>query len=858
LIQSSILLNIFTFLYLNKILFFKVNKCDTDNRSALHVAVYMGHMDLVSILLANGALVNQQDSFGRGILSTVLFSTVSNSQLQLNITQTLIKHNADLNQCDNEQKTPLILAVLENNISFIDLLIQNNADMDAIDSDGHTAITYAVKHNYSHLVDFLLTQNAATHILDREGRSILSLACSVGAKESLRLLMDRGLDEMHRDNFGWTPLHEAAYAGYLDIAEMLLSYGSEIDACDNDGKTSLYYACQQGNLDIVKLLVNNYLPANVNLKSHQGQTPFRVACIENKLAVCEFLLKETRTVEINYLDADGRTTLYCLVCSNEKTNSELIRLLLDHGASANTVDTDGRTCLHVAAALGDLDTFCLLLKYQSNLEAVDNNGSTPLLTAAWNDRLSIIKYLLDEQVCRIDHQDNQGATALSIACQKGNQDIVQELLQHGAQIYASSRNPIKLAHQSGFQDIVRLLQQWSAISYNTNHQPEEAEEIKKVCVPRNSKSVESFRLSTSKQARFKNEKFVQSFTNRCVATPTTFSSYIKCSSNEARNSSLSCRLPTSISASPGTYYNAYAKVEELNHLHNQRFTCNKMNTLNESSVTLADKSDELKSSRFKLVKEKLLRKPSVLKNSESPTTPGNKSVASFRMFISSFNGNSGSEQPRCSQNLPLSASASKLKTSKSTSNNTFMQMIRKKLRFLKSPTNSNYNYSHQNENENIVVNGQMHRSITDTIADHAIADATLTNSISFINKKTNKQPPVVEDDVAHIFNRNSLNDCLNPRCSFRECDPAVIPSNKKPTLNGSNYGSYMLINNNISAKKNTIINSIGGTSSSSSSSNTSNADYCNKINNQNLNTQINQPKRPNCLPLNYFKKETSI
>ena len=303
-------------------------------------------------------------------------------------------------------------------------------------------------------------------------------------------------------------------------------------------------------------------------------------------------------------------------------------------------------------------------------------------------------------------------------------------------------------------------------------------------------------------------------------------------------------MPTSISASPGTY--DYAKIEDLN----RRF-------LNKN--TFDQHKDELKSSRFKQVKDKLLRKSSTLivtnpsssssknhlKTVESPT--GNKSVASFRLFISSLNG-SNDQHKQSSSYLPQSASSSKLKNSKSISNNTFVQMIRKKLKFLKSPSSSfgpNYHYSHQNfddlsnQNDPIIINGkQMHRSVTDTIAATYNKD-TLTNSISFIKSKP------VEDDVAHIFNRNSLNDCLNPRCSFRECDSSLT---KKPT---SNYSSYMLINSTHSTnvKGN---NSVGTSSSSSSSSNTS-TDYYNK-NGQNNNNF----KRPNCLPLNYFKKETSI
>jgi len=858
-----------------------VNKCDTDNRSVLHVAVYMGHINLVKLLINNGSLVNQRDLLGRGILSTVLFSTVSNTQLQLDIAQILIACNADLNQYDNENKTPLILGVLENNYHFVNFLIKNNVDLDAIDNDGYTAITYAVKNNYYSLVDLLLKNNSATHILDKQGRSILSIVCSVGAKEVLRLLMDRGLDEMHRDNIGWTPLHEAAYAGYLDIAQMLINYGSEIDACDNEGKTSLFYACQKGNYELVKLLLNNN--ANINLKSHMGITPFRIACLDNKFKICEYLL-QTQKIDINYLDLDGRTTLYCLICLNNK-NIDMIKLLLDYGASVNTIDSDGRTCLHVTSTLGDLEIFSLLTKYNSNLEAVDNNGSTPLLTATWHDKINILKYLLNENVCRIDHQDKQGATALSIASQKGNYEIVNELLQHGAQIYASSRNPIKLAHQSGHTEIVKLLQQWTTMCYNPNGfvQKENASSTCiSSCVPRNSKSVDSFRLNKN----YKNEKFVQSFTNRCVVTPTTFSSYIKCSPSFDQNqsSSSSCRLPNSISASPGTY--DYAKIEDLN----RRFL-NKNKSNDESNYLL----NELKLSRFKQVKEKILRKSSTLVTSnpslpvnkypskqvvESPTTPGNKSVTSFRLFISSLNSSNDHQQKKCQDNSGClsniesengsnlnvtSSSSSKLKSSKSITNNTFVKMIRKKLRIFKSPSssfNSKYNYSHQfndlNSNEPVVVTGkQMQRSITENIAlnNKTRNDLNLKNSISFGKNKTiqDDNNNDDDDDVAHIFNRNSLNDCLNPRSSYREFDSSPNKTNKL------NNFSYLNTSSNIIKLSQNRIESNSSDGSCSSSINKKTDDQRNNIGiNINNNNNNNIQKRPNCLPINYFKKETSI
>jgi len=71
-----------------------------------------------------------------------------------------------------------------------------------------------------------------------------------------------------------------------------------------------------------------------------------------------------------------------------------------------------------------------------------------------------------KQRLAINNQDKLGNTALSIACQKNDLELAGLLLQHGAHIYASNTNPIKLAHQAGNQSLVTLLQHWSLQSYN--------------------------------------------------------------------------------------------------------------------------------------------------------------------------------------------------------------------------------------------------------------------------------------------------------------------------------------------------------------------------------------------------------
>lgn len=199
--------------------------------------------------------------------------------------------------------------------------------------------------------------------------------------------------------------------------------------------------------------------------------------------------------------------------------------------------TDNRTCLHIASNHGYLQMLSILL--QSTMvdkESTDIRSQTPLITACLSQQLTCVKLLI-KHGCNLNHKDIDGQTALSIACQLGNYTIVDELLKAGAQIYASTRNPIKLAHQSGNLELVSLLQYWSTLCYQHQHQQyqqqHQHQQQQNHQAPRNSKSVESFRSSSARlsssqpQSNSSQEKEMPNFNNRCAITPTTFSSYMR-------------------------------------------------------------------------------------------------------------------------------------------------------------------------------------------------------------------------------------------------------------------------------------------------------------------------------------------
>ncbi|HLJ53503.1 MAG TPA: ankyrin repeat domain-containing protein, partial [Chthonomonadaceae bacterium] len=77
--------------------------------------------------------------------------------------------------------------------------------------------------------------------------------------------------------------------------------------------------------------------------------------------------------------ANGSTPL--MLCSGQ-SSAACLRVLLEHGASPNTADREGRTALHVAAAANADKALQILIEHGGDPLRRDKKGNSPLLAAA--------------------------------------------------------------------------------------------------------------------------------------------------------------------------------------------------------------------------------------------------------------------------------------------------------------------------------------------------------------------------------------------------------------------------------------------------------------------------------------------
>lgn len=167
--------NLIPFDYFNKGL--SPNTLTKDGESALHCAARLNSIPLVKKLLETGINPDIQDIKGDTALLMLLKSRryQKDSLAVRSVAYLLIKKmpGASLDIKNIEEKTPLIMAVIRNDLDMVKKLVKYGANVDIYDDAMKTAIYWAVSENREVIFNFLLTQNPVLNLVELDSGNTL-------------------------------------------------------------------------------------------------------------------------------------------------------------------------------------------------------------------------------------------------------------------------------------------------------------------------------------------------------------------------------------------------------------------------------------------------------------------------------------------------------------------------------------------------------------------------------------------------------------------------------------------------------------------------------------------------------------
>ncbi|PSF36221.1 hypothetical protein C7H19_13495 [Aphanothece hegewaldii CCALA 016] len=365
--------------------------------------------------------------------------------------EALLADGADINPSSWDEAVPLVAAVYRGNIAIIQTLIAAGANLDQLDLNINAhPIGIAIKQNRPDLVKFLLDAGASPDGGDLEHTG-LAVAINKNNLPILQMLLEAGADPNMGMEDDYQAIMLAALHGRLEMVKLLVAYGADVNAW-SQGVTAIMSAARNVHRDVYEYLY-------------------------------PLLDAETR----RYADKHGQKDIQRGIKRKERKANKLgeklgtaavfgklakVQRLLAEGADPNTITECGKSPLMLAAMYGHKSVMEALLDAGAdpNLRGDEefDEGETALMYIASSffasNRAEVIKFLI-QRGADVNVQNDQGQTALIKAGE--NADAVKALIEAGADLNIRDKEG-NTAMMLGSWAIQQLLRQAGASEEGLN------------------------------------------------------------------------------------------------------------------------------------------------------------------------------------------------------------------------------------------------------------------------------------------------------------------------------------------------------------------------------------------------------
>ncbi|XP_014673121.1 PREDICTED: transient receptor potential cation channel subfamily A member 1 homolog [Priapulus caudatus] len=410
----------------------KLRALTFDKRTPLHLAAVEGHTLIMQMLLEAGhntegwAIVSQMVTDQDSEDSTALHLAIDGGSYD--ICEILLQNGADVNTHRNHYNRPLHLAAHFGNLPIVKLLLQHNAVIDTMNDTRETPLHRAAANNHGDVVVYLITNGARIEHKNTDNFTPLLTAASLGHTEAIQQLLEYKANIAAVDKNEKSAVYWAAQGNHLEALKELLSHYKSrrrINCGDRVGVTALHMAAQNGFRDCVALLLKH--GATIDEKNEWEKTALHLAAQDGRTKTCQLLLQHSHMI-VSDEDEDANTPLHLAALAGHRN---IARLLLRYGA-----DVQARNCnlwapLDCAAYHGHVDVIEVLLEAGCNVDPTDISKTTPLHLACTKGHVTCVKMLL-RWGASVAYCDSDGFNCLDRAINSGRTDVAMAIIESAA------------------------------------------------------------------------------------------------------------------------------------------------------------------------------------------------------------------------------------------------------------------------------------------------------------------------------------------------------------------------------------------------------------------------------------------
>ncbi|KAF4529835.1 hypothetical protein B566_EDAN017101 [Ephemera danica] len=291
-------------------------------------------------------------------------------------------------------------------LKLVELILQRDYSLlNKQREDGTTPLLFACKNGKAEFANFLLSHpDCVVNFEDTKEKNSLHYAAENGCTEALKIILGRDRTLLNKQDRNATNLK-------IEAANFLLSYEDcSVYIQDEEKKFAIHYAAENSSEIFLNLLLNRDLTL-LNKQDINGMTPLHIACKVGNDEAANFLLSY-KDCSVHLQDQTNKCAIH--YAAETRSFVEILQHMVkrDH-TLLNKQDKNGMTPLHIACKEGNVKAANFLLSNEDCSVQIQNEKKRfAIHYAAENLNVKILKHMLERDHTLLNKKDENDMTPL--------------------------------------------------------------------------------------------------------------------------------------------------------------------------------------------------------------------------------------------------------------------------------------------------------------------------------------------------------------------------------------------------------------------------------------------------------------